>query len=93
VKAKQVEPEGQAEEAQSCVQVPAVQLVPPALVLSGMHRPPWQPSLRVQAEPMGWGVGLGAAQVPLPVSHSRDEPQDQPCRQSGKQTLASGEHT
>ncbi len=92
-KVRQVAPEGQADVAQSCVQVPAVQVVPLLLEISGMHRPPWQPTLRVQGEPRGWGVGLGAVQAPVALSQVRPEPQDQPRRQSGKQTLASGEHT
>ncbi len=92
-KAKQVDPEGQAEVAQSCVQVPAVHTVPLELELWGMHRPPWQPALRVHGEPRGWGVGMGAVHAPVAASHVSEEPQDQPRRQSGKQTLASGEHT
>jgi hypothetical protein len=90
---RQVEPEGQAEAAQSWVQVPAVQVVPLLLETSGMHRLPWQPALRVQGEPSGWGVGLGAVQAPVLESQVSEEPQDQPRRQSGRQTLASGEHT
>ena len=50
-KAKQVEPEGQEEDAQSWVQVPPVQMVPLKVELSGMHKPPWQSALRVQGEP------------------------------------------
>ncbi len=92
-KVRQFEPDGQADEAQSCVQVPAVQLVPLVLEISGMHRPPWQPALRVHGEPSGWGVILGAVQAPVLESQVSEEPQDQPSRQSGKQALASGEHT
>ena len=92
-KVRQVEPEGQAEAAQSWVQVPAVQLVPLLEELSGMQRLPWQPALRVQAEPTGRGVTLGAAQAPEEVSQVSESPQDQPRRQSGRQTLASGEQT
>lgn len=92
-KARQVDPEGQTEAAQSWVQVPAVQLVPPLLELSGMHKSPWQPAFSVQGEPSDWGVGWVAVQPPVSLSQVSDEPQDQPSRQSGKQTLASGEHT
>lgn len=92
-KTKQAEPDGQAEAAQSWVQVPAVQVVPLLLELSGMHRLPWQPALRVQGEPRDWRVVSGAVQAPLLESQVSDDPQGQPRRQSGKQTLASGEHT
>ena len=87
---RQSEPEGQEEEAQSWVQVPAVQLMLPPEELSGMHRLPWQPAFRVQAEPTGRGVTL---QAPVAESQVRESPQDQPRRQSGRQTLASGEQT
>jgi hypothetical protein len=95
-KVRQVEPEGQAEKAQSWVQVPPVQLVLPLLELSGMHRLPLQPASRVQGEPKGWGVILRAVQAPVSLSQVSEDPQDQPRRQSGKHTLwsgASGEHT
>jgi hypothetical protein len=92
-KVRQVEPEGQAEAAQSWVQVPAVQVVPLLLEISGMHRLPWQPALRVQGEPRDWRVGSGAVQAPVSLLQVSDDPQDQPRRQSGKQTSASGEHT
>lgn len=93
MKVKQVESEGQAEWAQSWVQVPAVQTVPLALEVCGMHSPLWQPALSVQGEPSGWGVGCGAVHAPVAESQVSEEPQDQRRRQSGKQTLTSGEHT
>jgi hypothetical protein len=93
MKVKQAEPEGQAEVAQDWVQVPAVQTVPLALEVCGMHKPLWQPALRVQGEPRGWGVGCGAVHAPVVESQVSEEPQDQPRRQSGRQTLASVEHT
>jgi hypothetical protein len=89
-KAKQLEPEGQEDEAQSWVQVPPVQLVLPLEELSGMHRLPWQPALMVQAEPTGRG---GTLQTPVAESQVSESPQDQPRRQSGRQALASGEQT
>jgi hypothetical protein len=90
-KAKQIDPYGHEAEAQSWVQVPAVQAVPLLVDSCGIHRLPWQPTFRVQAEPMGWGVG--AVQAPVAESQVSESPQDQPRRQSGRQTLASGEHT
>jgi hypothetical protein len=92
-KVKQVEPLGHVADAQSWVQVPSVQAVPLLVDVCGMHRPPWQPAFRVQAEPTDWGVTLGALQAPLDESQVSESPQDQPRRQSGRQTLASGEHT
>ena len=89
-KAKQLEPLGQAEVAQSWVQVPPLQLVPLLPELSGMHRPPWHPALTEQGEPVAWGTG---AQAPVLDSHANDEPQDHPRRQSGKQAETAGEHT
>jgi hypothetical protein len=92
-KARQAEPVGQAEVAQSWVQVPAVQLVPLVLEVSGMHKPPWQSVLSEQNEPTDLGVTVGAAQAPVLESHTSDEPQDQPRRQSGRQAETSAEHT
>ena len=89
-KPKQLDPEGQDDEAQSWVQVPAVQLMLPLAELSGMHRLPWQPALMVQAEPTGRGVTL---QAPVAESQVSESAQDQPRRQSGRQALASGEQT
>ena len=91
--AKQEEPDGQDEEAQSWVQVPSVQAVPLLVEVCGMHRPPWQPAFKVQGEPRGSGFTLGGVQAPVVLSQVREDPQDQPWRQSGRQTLASGEHT